>query len=259
MKIGGSKWGALVVIFSAAQLIACDSSIDMGESSDAGTSFDVIPADPGFPAPIWVEAPGNTGEGTGTADNAINGVRGAGAIMGGSDVFSLGFVDGEDNYIVLSWDGAAVQNGPGADFVVFENGFASGSDYVFMDLAVVYVSNDAENWVAFDYDYIADVETVYVADPDMWSGFAGRSPVLYNVESNPVDPFDHELAGGDQFDLDDLPDDGGDAQAIKESGCKYIKIVTAPSLTNPDTGETFVRDSISNGFDLDGVIARTVE
>ena len=33
-------------------------------------------------------------------------------------------------------------------------------------------------------------------------------------------------------------------------------LVTAPTVTNPDTGEPFRRDGFSNGADIDGVYAR---
>jgi hypothetical protein len=71
-----------------------------------------------------------------------------------------------------------------------------------------------------------------------------------------VDPFDPELAGGDHFDLDELPDEDFDALSIKESGFSYLKLVSAPSTVNPDTGTPFVRDMASNGADIDGAYAR---
>jgi hypothetical protein len=83
--------------------------------------------------------------------------------------------------------------------------------------------------------------------------------VRYHVESNPVDPFDPEQAGGDAFDLDDLPEDDPASRDIRENGFRYLKLVSAPSLINPDTGAPYVRDPASNGADIDGVIARVVE
>ena len=207
-------------------------------------------------ANVVVDAPGHTGEGFKDANKAANGVYGAGQYAGSYDVFSLGYEEGFDNSISLSWGGAVVQNGPGTDFVVFENGFQSGPSYTFMDLIVVMLSIDGENFVAFPHDYTAADETKYEPNPELWPGFAGRYPVKYNQDSNPVDPFDFELAGGDHFDLDDLPMDGGLAQQIKEQGFRFIKLVSAHTVINPDTNEPFVKDPMSNGPDIDGVIAR---
>jgi len=43
-----------------------------------------------------------------------------------------------------------------------------------------------------------------ITDPATATGFAGVSPVLANVETNTIDPFDPLTAGGDAFDLADL-------------------------------------------------------
>ncbi len=208
-----------------------------------------------------VDAPGNTGSGFQDASRAANGVRGGGQNAGGMDVFSLGYQEGVDNYLVLSWGGATVHNGPGADFVVFENGFevGAGSGSFFLDQIVVMLSRDGVTFVPFPHDYVAEDETKYQSKPEAWQGFGGRYPVKYNVDSNPVDPFDHEAAGGDPFDLDGMPLDGGEGQAIREKGFRYLKLVAAPTVLNPDTGAAFVRDPASNGADIDGVVARYVQ
>lgn len=215
--------------------------------------------EPSVFADVVVDAPGATGEGIGDPDNAVNGVLGAGDRKGGTDVFSLGYDDGADNYVTLRWSSRIATNGPGADFAVFENPFSSSNGAVFMDLAVVQLSRDGETWVDIPYDYVNADESVYSSDPDMWIGFAGRRPVFYNEESNEVDPFDAKAAGGDHFDLDDLPEDGSEASAIREKGFAFIRLVAAPSLNNPDTAEPFPKDPISNGADIDGVAARYLE
>jgi len=172
-------------------------------------------------------------------------------------VFSLGYASEEDNFVVLRWSGRRVQNGPGVDFVIFENGFLRGSGPdQFMDHLVVSVSRDGVRWVAFDHNYTAADETIYSWDPTHWPGFAGNRSVLLHEEENPVDPFDPDLAGGDGFDLDALPDDGGEGSAIRRDGFVYLKLVSAPSTLNPDTGEPYVKDPISNGPDIDGVYGR---
>jgi len=208
-------------------------------------------------ADVVVDAPGHTGEGLKDSSHAIDGVHGAGAAAGNADdVFSLGYAAGEDDYLVLSWGGRRVTNGAGAEIVVFENAFlVSGGPEAFMDLAVVYLSRDGATWAAFPHDYVAQDETAYSTLPEDWKGFAGIAPVLLNDDTNPVDPFDAAAAGGDHFDLDLLPDTG-EAAAIKAEGFRYLKIVAAPSETNPDTGAPYVKDAISNGPDIDGVYGR---
>ena len=200
-----------------------------------------------------VDAPGATGEGFGDPEWAVNGVRGGGAEAGGTDVYSLGIDSGEDDTLVVRWSGRLVLNGPGIDFVVFENAFASGGG-VFMDPAVVEVSLDGLEWVAFEHDFVADDETAWSNDPDDWPGFAGRTAVLLHEEHNPTDPLDPALAGGDGFDLDDLPA-GEPGDTIRTEGFALIRLTSAAALLNLDTGELFPRDPISNGADIDGVYA----
>lgn len=208
-------------------------------------------------ADVVVEAPGDTGVGIGDASNAVNGVRGCGGFCGSMDVFSLGYEAEVDNFVVLRWSGRRVQNGPGVDFAIFENGFIRGAGPDnFMDHLVVYVSRDGVTWIPFPHDYTAADETTFSWDSTHWQGFAGVQPVLLHEEENPVDPFDPDLAGGDGFDLDSLPDDGGESSAIKRDGFIYLKLVSAPSEQNPDTGEPYVKDPISNGPDVDGVYGR---
>lgn len=234
---------------------ACESADPAGHDAEGP---DAAPFQ-GVTARTVVEAPGHTGEGTSDAENAVNGVRGGGSKAGSADVFSLGFDEGIDNFVVLSWGGARVRNGDGIDFVVFENPFEITGGRVFMDLTIVLLSADGETWVAFPHDYVAEDETAYLATPEVWAGFAGRHPVRYHVESNPVDPFDFARAGGDPFDLDDLSGEDAASREIREHGFCYLKLVTAPSMTNPDTGAPYVRDPASNGADIDGVVARYVE
>jgi hypothetical protein len=192
--------------------------------------------------------------------SAINGVFGNGLLGGSYDVASLGYNTGVDDFVMLSWSNRVIQDGPGADVVIFENPFFLGDGSLrFMDQLVVAFSHDGLNWVVFPHDYLASDETDYVADPGIWIGFAGIEPVLLNERNNRVDPFVQQSAGGDPFDLSDLPASDPVTQEIWEQGCRYVRLTTAATLVNPDTGELFVRDSASNGADIDGVYARYLE
>ncbi|HCP45439.1 MAG TPA: hypothetical protein DIU15_05325 [Deltaproteobacteria bacterium] len=237
--------------------------LEAGESCDDGNritgdgcSSNCLEEYPAAAASELVEAPGDTGVGFFKATNATNGVFGGGLAAGSQDTFSLGYIEGVNNYVVIGWGDFWAVNGPGVDFVVFENAFEVSPGVRFMDHAVIYLSLDGETWVPFPHDYTAPDETVYSMDPDHWQGFAGVEPVLLNELNNPVDPFDSLHAGGDAFDLDLLPDDGGPAQQVRELGFSYLKLVTAPTVINPDTDDFFVRDPVSNGADIDGVYAR---
>ena len=224
---------------------ACVTSDEVTDAIDARVASEVLIAN------------GDTGHGNRDAARAVNGVRGAGADAGSLDVFSLGYADGVDNEIVLGWGGRTVVNGPGSDFVVFENAFAiAGGAGVFVDPIVVFVSRDLERWVPMPHDYRAADETEPSADPADWQGFAGVTPVLYHAADHVVDPFDQAQAGGDDFDLDVLDGDDAGAAEIREHGFLYVRLVSASSLINPDTGLPFPHLPIADGPDIDGVMAR---
>jgi len=246
------------------------SALDAGALLDAGASAPLDagasdPADGGAPASdagpleptpvaagVVVDAPGAGDRPFGDPSLAVNGVRGGGDGGGSLDVYSIEY----GGHLVLSWDGQRVRNGPGVDFVVFENPFVFGGG-TFMDHAVVELSRDGETWVAFPHDYVAPDETMYSSDPSHWSGFAGVEPVRLHAEDHPVDPFDAAAAGGDRFDLAALDADG-EAGRIRDEGFAYLRLNPAPDHDNPDTGAPFVRSPVSNGPDIDGVIARYV-
>lgn len=204
-----------------------------------------------------IEAPGATGSGYGDSMRAVNGVRGGGTGNGSVDVFSLGYAAGENDFITLAWSNGRLRNGPGADLAVFENPFFVGTG-TFMDLIIVEVSIDGVEFRALAHDYTATDPTVYSNDPQLWSGFAGRTPVLLHADTNMVDPFDQAAAGGDAFDLDTVEGDDALAQAIRADGVRFVRLISAPARIDPDTGAPYVHDAIGNGADIDGAYGRYV-
>ncbi len=191
-------------------------------------------------ADLVVAAPGASGSGFGDPQRAVNGVRGGGTSAGGQDVYSMGLEAGVNDSLVLAWSGRRVVDAPGVDLVIFENPFeAAGPSAVFMDLVIVEVSADGENWWAFPHSY---GEASYSSDPADWIGFAGRTPVLLHEEENSVDPLDSSLAGGDGFDLADLA-----APELLASGVAYVRLRSA--------GTEYPSEPISNGPDIDGLYA----
>ncbi len=103
--------------------------------------------------------------------------------QGGSDVVSLG-CGGE---ITLYFADKGIVDGPGDDFIVFENPFALGEGS-FVEPARVLVSDDGERWREFPCDL----------DATPPRGCAGIELVYATTEAEALNP---ELAGGDAFDL----------------------------------------------------------
>lgn len=228
--------------------------------SGCGSGGDDVMAD------LVIEAPGASAGSFGDPARATNGVRGAGLHAGSLDVYSLDYRDRRS--LTLGFSGRVLVDGPGPDLAVFENGFREADrDAYFMDPIVVEVSDDAERWLAFPHDYVVDGgvtgETRYAPRPEAWRGFAGLRPVLLHAETNSVDPFDTEHAGGDTFDLATLGTGAGDGEAeralaaqLREGGVRYVRLTSAAVLTNPDTGAPYPRDPVSDGADVDGVAGR---
>jgi len=227
-------------------------------AAGAGCESDNVGA-PAAVADTVVDAPGATGEGFGDPRKAVNGVRGGGDGTGGTDVYSLGYGAGTNDTLVVRWSGRRVMDGPGPEVAVFENAFRIGSSgAVFMDPAVVAVSRDGETFVEFPRFYLAPDPRAYSADPRDWRGFAGITPVRWNLDSNDVYPFGGE-AGGDTFDLADLPAGDPEADAIRSGGFRFLRIRSAATVVDPATGTTYPHDPAGTGPDIDGVAARYLE
>jgi hypothetical protein len=116
---------------------------------------------------------------------------GGGCCMGSLDVISLG----NGGSITLAFAGNAIVDGPGVDFLVFENVFDVGGDpaHPYAELATVEVSADGVTWSAFPC----------TAKAYPYGACAGWHPTFAGAESG-IDPLDPSVAGGDPFDLADL-------------------------------------------------------
>ena len=117
---------------------------------------------------------------------------GGGATTGSIDVLSLG-VGGS---VILGF-ATPILDGPGPDFVVFENAFFVGGnpDRVFAELGRVSVSSDGETWRPYPCESDAAIENRTTC--------AGWRPTL-RYEPAAVLPVDIALTGGDPFDLADV-------------------------------------------------------
>lgn len=159
----------------AALLVGCGSQVDDGGPSGPRFAEDVVRFAPGAFA----------GFGADDMPDVVLGPPG-----GTFDIVSLG-VGGE---IVLGFGATEIVDGPGPDFVVFENPFFIGGDpaFPFAEPARVSVSEDGVNFADFPC-----AET----DAPMHPGCAGVTPLGTIAEQGPLDPVQ---SGGDAFDLADL-------------------------------------------------------
>ncbi len=201
------------------------SQADMGQSTvDAGVASDasVNRSELAFGQEVHDFAPGS-GAGYGQdkyPEIVLGPPMGKGNEAGSLDVLSLG-VGGE---IVLSFADRTIIDGPGADFLVFENAFwvQGNPEVVFYELGQVSVSTDAMTW----HDFHCPKEQMPPTP-----GCAGYTPTLvFDPQLSPLDP---ALTGGDSFDL----------MEVGLSEASYVKIKDLSTEGQEP----------SAGFDLDAI------
>jgi hypothetical protein len=153
---------------------------------------------------------------------------GGGTVEGSTDVVSLGG-GGE---LIVSFEPNAIVDGPGVDFIVFENPFwiNGNPDDLYDEPGEVSVSEDGVNWVAFP------CTTPQSAPPPY--GECGGWHVVYSNPDNGIDPLDPKVAGGDPFDL----------ARIGVTRAQFVRIVDKTQESCTPSGDTK-----KNGFDLDAI------
>ena len=149
--------------------------------------------------------------------------QGSGLFAGSLDVVSLGI----GGTITIGTGAAVIVDGPGPDFLVFENPFYAGNstNYVFAELAGVEVSADGENWVVYPCNFKSE-------EREDWVGCAGWNPVMPLVQGD-KEVLDPQVVGGDPFDLADV-------------GLSEVRFIRITDLTGE--GQSPIA-----GFDLDAV------
>jgi hypothetical protein len=162
---------------------------------------------------------------------------GGGTSHGSTDVVSLG----SGGSIVVSFAPNAIVDGPGPDFIVFENPFWIGgnSDDVYAEPGEVSVSDDGVTWATFPCTPTIDPESPIGTGTAPPYGQCGGWQVVYSAPGNGISPFDPATAGGAAFDLADV----GLASA------RYVRIVDQTHEACPEAGPR----PDTNGFDLDAV------
>ena len=151
---------------------------------------------------------------------------GGGDEEGSLDVLSLG----NGGEIVLSFEPNAIVDGPGTDFLVFENPFLIGGNAMnpTAQPGEVSVSDDGETWKTYPC----------TATAFPYGACAGWHTVKSNPE-NGISPVDPAVAGGDPFDLKD----------VGLTTARFVRIrdkSTDACPPNPNKVTT-------NGFDLDAI------
>jgi len=129
--------------------------------------------------------------------------------MGSTDVVSLG----NGGSVVVEFAGNAIVDGPGADFIVFENAFGVNCDpnNVFAELGTVAVSDDGTHFTEFPC----------TAKKPPYGECSGWHVVNANPDVNQIDPTDPAVAGGDPYDLAD----------VGVTSARYVRITDRPDLT----------------------------
>lgn len=156
-------------------------------------------------------------------DVVLGSPEGNGSGMGSLHVLSLG----ERGSITLELTDTVVVDGPGADFIVFENPFQRTGAELFAETGVVAVSADGQAW--------SELPCASADAAGGYPGCAGVKPVLAS-STNGVSATDPAVAGGDAFDLATFP--GAPAKV------RFVRIT--------DSGANGAA-SPSGGFDLDAL------
>ncbi len=203
-------------------LIASVSAVCAACSLEPADTEPALTCGPGFATAVVSATYGpNSGFGQTAMPSIVLGPpKGAGTLAGSTDVLSLG-AGGE---IVVGFSGSGIEDGPGADFIVFENAFFAGGDSTlpFAEPGEVSVSDDGVAWRAFPCD----------AEVPPFEGCAGTHPVLSSPD-NGIPALDPAVSGGEAFDLAQV----GLARA------RFVRIRDAGNAAAPP----------SAGFDLDAV------
>lgn len=154
--------------------------------------------------------------------------QGAGDRMGSLDVVSLG----HGGSIVLGFAPRAIVDGPGPDFIVFENAFwvAGDPQNPFAEPGEVSVSEDGVTWKTWPC----------TATKPPFGACSGWHPVYADPTTNGISPFDVARAGGEAYDLADV----GLARA------RYVRVRDVGAMECPADPS---QRTTNLGYDLDAI------
>ena len=225
MRISSRWWGGIAIAtvkidgFIANAIVCCDDpfadsvSVDFGALNSEGDTYTM-------PENLLGPPTGGSGNQPGSVCS-----------LGYGGVATLEFID---NVIV---------DGPGKDFIVFENAFivnGSGCDFdgdthyaVWNETAIVEVSQDGVDWRQFQFDYNPSNPTCVpeiFMDPSSFMGLAGNWPTFTSVDTDGtlldgIDPTDTSEAGGVAFDL----------SLVGLNWCRFMRIIDTGDPDYPGT------------------------
>ena len=204
-----------------------------------------------FATQVVAYAPG-AGGGIFVPTNALGGPTGQGFGNGSLDVASLG----AGGSLTLGFD-VLISDGPGSDFTVFENALVAGGE-VFAEVAFVEVSSDAVHFARMPSSYAGPVGGFggFTAPFGTYAGLTGGLPVLANVTTNPISPFDPVVSGGEAFDLAALAGDPAVVAGLVDLGAiRYVRIVDSLHGVDVDSNGAVVWDNAgpTGSADVDAV------
>jgi hypothetical protein len=173
----------------------------------------------------------------------------------GDDIFALGKADGScvslgDGGVAILTFPEPLQDRPGFDFAVFENGFYSPMDTgYFLELGMVEVSSNGVDFVLFPAHSITpdneQVGSFGIVDPTMVHNLAGKYATGYGT------PFDlTALAGDSNLDINAITHIRI-SDVVGSIDSAYGTLDTAGNFIN----DPWPTDFPSGGFDLDAVCA----
>jgi hypothetical protein len=178
---------------------------------------------------------------TGFGKSSLPGVVEGPPVGGGSDVGSIDVVSlGSGGSIVVTFAPNAIVDGPGPDFIVFENPFWIGgnSNDIYAEPGEISVSDDGQTWTPFPCTPTVDPGATDGTGTAPPYGTCGGWGVVDSTPTNGISPFDPATAGGNAFDLAD----------IGVTHARFVKIVDQTREACPDAG-----GPTTNGFDLDAI------
>jgi hypothetical protein len=177
---------------------------------------------------------------------------------------ALGAPDGTDplavhslgvgGWLTLGFD-VVITDGPGADFIVFENSFAV-QGRLFAEVMQVEVSSDGNEWAQFASAY-QGAQTSHpfaTSHAGVFRGLAGVKPTRAAPTLPAVDPRDVVEAGGDAFDLADL---AGHPQVLNRkvdlAAIRFVRLVDVVAGTTLDSRNIPIQDPTAGSADVDAV------
>jgi hypothetical protein len=212
--------------------------VDAGGPAEADAPGDAAAASRFVTGVVQFNPTGCTGFGASSLPGIVEGPPvGGGTTHGSTDVVSLG----SGGSIVVTFAPNAIVDGPGPDFIVFENPFWVGgnSNDVYAEPGEVSVSDDGVTWVPFPCSPTFDAGAPYGTGVVPPYGACAGWGVVYSTPENGISPFDPATAGGNAYDLAD----------IGVTHANFVRIVDRTAEACPEGGAA----PNTNGFDLDAI------